>query len=176
MYIPLTVYMLTSLFLEVKILSMKKIQRITFMWRLLLRKILTALMGAASFLFGACPQFLIYGGEEYGMPPMPEYGMPEPYQYITGTVVDNDEKPVPGFKISILCEHDHNFYTLTNSNGEFTFYFYKWNAHEDGCYTLFFQDVDGLQNGEYNSKTVQWCSGDEPLRIVLEPKESTDQE
>jgi hypothetical protein len=135
-------------------------------WRLTLRKILTALMGAVSFLFGACPrpEIGIIGWVEYG--PGPEYGAPPPYEVISGTV-SYGEKPVQGFWVSILSENGYSPYTFTYENGEFNLYFPK---NESGTYTVFFQDVDGPLNGEFNSKTVQWTSGSGPLNIVLEPK------
>jgi putative lipoprotein (rSAM/lipoprotein system) len=118
-------------------------------------------MGAVSFLFGSCPW-----PDRYGPGPAPpEYGMP-PREVISGTVT-YDEKPVPGFWVSILTESSYNPYTFTKENGEFEISIRK---NDSGSYTVFFQDVDGPLNGEFNSKTVQWTSGDEPLNIILEPK------
>ena len=146
-------------------------KRIAFFGRLTLRKILTALIGAASFLFGSCPWVIMESSMMYGPGPEPR----EPLEHISGTVMGN-EGPVKGFWVSILCDHSHNYYTFTNQSGNFSFYFMdEWSIHEDGSYTLFFQDVDGPLNGEYHSKTVQWCSGDGHLDIVLEPKNSAEE-
>jgi putative lipoprotein (rSAM/lipoprotein system) len=118
-------------------------------------------MGAVPLLTVACP------GVEYGPGPNPpEYGMPpSEEERISGTVTSG-EKPVPGFWVSILTENSDNPYTFTNENGRFELYAPITGS---GPYTLFFQDVDGPQNGEYKSKTVQWTSGGGPLHIVLEP-------
>jgi hypothetical protein len=122
-------------------------------WRLTLRKILTALMGASSLLLGACP----------------EYGTIDRY-FISGTVKGNDN-PVQGFEVSIQTKkyNSYNYRTystLTDENGTFKLIVSK----DPPPYTVFFQDVDGSLNGEFNSKTVQWALGDGPLNIVLEPK------
>ena len=148
-------------------------KKVNFMWRLTLRKILTVLMGAVVFLFGGCPPWF-RDAPMYGMPSK-EYGPPPPYEVITGTVIGN-EKPVPGFWVSLLNEHDcrytgYQHYTFTEKNGEFNLYICDPDQFEGDSYTLFFQDVDGPLNGEFNSKTVQWRSGDGPLNVVLEPKE-----
>ena len=147
---------------------------VAFMWRLTLRKILIVLMGAIVFLFGGCPPWSKVT-PDYGVKE-PEYGAPypPPLEIITGTVIGN-EKPVPGFWVSLLNEHDcrytgYQHYTFTEKNGAFNLYICDPNQFE-GDYTLFFQDVDGPLNGEFNSKTIQWRSGDGPLHIVLEAKE-----
>jgi hypothetical protein len=94
------------------------------------------------------------------------YGMPSPQvERISGTVT-YDEKPVPGFWVSVLTESVYNHYTFTYENGEFNLYVPE---NESGSYEVFFQDIDGPQNGEFKSQTVQWTLGDEPLHIVLEP-------
>ena len=135
-------------------------------FRMILRKILTGLsLGAVTFVFQAC-----YGDPYWDDPeryPERDYEVDR----ITGTVRSENEEPVKGFWVSILCDHNHDAYTFTKADGTFAFYIYEWNAHEDGNYTLFFQDVDGPLNGEYDSQTVQWSSGDGPLNIVLEPLE-----
>jgi hypothetical protein len=91
-----------------------------------------------------------------------------PPQRISGTVTGN-EKPVPGFWVTILRENSSGSYTFTDQNGSFELYDHDY---EGPSYTLFFQDVDGPLNGEFKSQTVQWFFGNEPLHIVLEPKES----
>jgi hypothetical protein len=145
-------------------------KRIVFTWRLGVRKVLTSLLGAVSFLFGSCPgpQHINPGWAEYGPGPDPVL----PVEVISGTVKDSCGVPVPRFWVSILNEYNSSPgpYTFTNTYGEFIFEIYEYDKGSS-LYTLFFQDVDGPLNGEFNSKTVQWRSGDEPLHIVLEPKE-----
>jgi putative lipoprotein (rSAM/lipoprotein system) len=137
-------------------------KHIVSLWRLTLRRILTALLGAVAFLSGSC-SWIIDSPAEYGMPP-PEYGM-RPSQRISGTVSYN-ENPVPGFWVSILREDNSGPYTFTDTNG-----FFELSVYNGGpSFTLFFQDVDGSRNGEFNSKTVQWSWGNGPLHVVLEPK------
>jgi hypothetical protein len=137
-------------------------KHIVSLWRLTLRRLLTALLGVSSFLFGT----ISCSTPAYGMPPAPEYGPPPP-QRISGTVKYN-ENPVPGFWVTILREDSSGPYTFTDKDGSFML---SVDRYESPPYTLFFQDVDGPQNGEFNSKTVQWHYGDDPLDIVLEPKD-----
>jgi putative lipoprotein (rSAM/lipoprotein system) len=121
-----------------------------------LRHLLTALLGVFSFLFGDC----------YRIRETPAaYGMP-PAQKISGTVT-SDEKPVPGFWVLIVRQSGSSPHTLTDKEGSFELSVYNGGP----SYTLLFQDVDGPLNGEFSSQTVQWHSGDGPLRIVLEPME-----
>jgi hypothetical protein len=133
-----------------------KMKHIVSAWRLTLRHLLAALLGASSF-FGSCSWIT----EE-----APTYGMPPP-ERINGKVT-YDETPVPGFWVTILRENSSGPYTFTDKDGSFELSFYHY---EDYPYTLFFQDVDGPLNGEFNSKTVQWTWGDNPMHIVLQPKE-----
>jgi putative lipoprotein (rSAM/lipoprotein system) len=139
-------------------------KHIVSLWRLTLRRILTLLLGAVAFLSGSC-SWTRDSPAEYGMP-SPAYGMP-PSQRISGMVSYN-ENPVPGFWVTILRENSSGPYTFTDQDGSFEIY---GPSYEGPSYTLFFQDVDGPRNGEFNSKTVQWHYGDGPLHIVLEPKE-----
>jgi putative lipoprotein (rSAM/lipoprotein system) len=139
-------------------------KHIVSLWRLTLRHILTALLGVVAFLSGSC-SWIINTPVEYG-PPAPEYG-PPPQQRISisGTVKYN-ENPVPGFWVSVLWENSSGPDTRTDINGSF-----ELSVNKRGSsYTLSFQDVDGPQNGEFKSQTVQWHYGDDPLNIVLEPK------
>jgi putative lipoprotein (rSAM/lipoprotein system) len=138
-------------------------KHIVSIWRLTLRRILTLLLGAVAFLSGSC-SWVRDSPSEYGMP-APAYGMPA--QRISGTVSYN-ENPVPGFWVTILRENSSGPYTFTDQDGSFMLYDHYY---EGPSYTLFFQDVDGPLNGEFKSKTVQWYYGDDPLDIVLEPKE-----
>ena len=133
-------------------------KHIVLMLRLTWRKLLTVLLAASSFLFGSCG--LLFR-DEYGPPPAPEYGVPY-YETISGTVTDG-EKPVSGFWVSLLNDRysSPQPYTFTGSDGRFIIYVYE-NAAENGVYTVFFQDIDGPLNGEFNSKTVQWKYGDGP--------------
>jgi hypothetical protein len=145
-------------------------KHIVSMWRLTLRKVLTALLGASSFLFGTCNLPIQGSPVEYG--PGPDFGR---HEFISGTVKDSSGEPVQGFWVSILNEYHNWHYTFTGYDGDFTFYIYENDSiynPESGSYTLFFQDVDGHLNGEYNSQTVQWRSGDGPLLVILEPKEA----
>jgi hypothetical protein len=135
-------------------------KQIVSLWRLTLRKILTALMAVVPFSFGACDWWSV----EYG--PGPEPYVPSPYEQINGTVTYK-RSPVRGFFVSVLGYDGTDAYTLTDRDGKFSLKVYS----SDPPYTLFFQDVDGPLNGEFNSKTVQWTSGDGPLNIVLVPKE-----
>ena len=136
------------------------------MLRLTWRKLLAVLIGSVSALSVSCWAYPDYGVAEYGPGPMPDY------ETISGTVTAG-EKPVSGFWVSLLNDRYPNpqYYTFTDINGMFELYIYEYNANENGSYTVFFQDVDGPQNGEFNSKTVQWKSGDGPLNITLESKE-----
>jgi hypothetical protein len=150
-------------------------KHIVSIWHLTLRKILAALMGIASFLFGAC-HWPRESPSEYGPGPRP----PEPIlpvEVICGTVKDGYGVSVSGFWVSILNEHNSPLwpYTFTNENGKFRFDIFEYDNfynQENGSYTLFFQDVDGHLNGEFNSQTVQWRSGDGPLLVILESKET----
>jgi putative lipoprotein (rSAM/lipoprotein system) len=137
-------------------------KQIVSVWRLTLRKILAALMGAVPFLLVGCP--------------LVEYGPgPDPYpDRMSGTVKDNENHPVPGFGVSLQTkkynsyteQHTYRTYsTLTDENGTFKLFVY-----ESPPYTVFFEDVDGPLNGEFDSQTVQWTSGDGHLNIVLVPK------
>jgi hypothetical protein len=119
---------------------------IAFKWRLILRKILTALLATVPFSLGACAT--------------PDYGVPG--TTITGTVIGNGE-PVSGIKASIK-----NDYSYTNEDGEFHIFV---TETESQPYTVLFEDVDGPLNGEFNSKTVQYTRGTVPWYIVLEPKQ-----
>jgi hypothetical protein len=151
-----------------------KMRQIVSMWRLILRKILTALMGATAFLFGACDFIWTEGVAcEYGVPPLPP---PEPVvtsDVISGTVKDANGTPVPGFWVSVLNENPSSQYTFTYRNGKFELYVPRTG---NCCYTLFFQDVDGPLNGEFESQTVQYCIDNGPLNIVLKPKETEPKE
>jgi putative lipoprotein (rSAM/lipoprotein system) len=126
-------------------------------WRLTLRYLLTALLGSLSLLFGTI---------SCSFDSKAAYGMPPPDR-INGKVT-YDENPVPGFWVSVLGDSSSGPYTFTDKDGLFEL---SVNHYGDYPYTLFFQDVDGHLNGEFNSKTVQWTWGDNPLHIVLEPKE-----
>ena len=152
-------------------------KRIAFTWRMTLRKILTALIGAAAFLFGSCP-WIDEPMAEYGMP-YPEYGMPPtptPYHVISGTVI-GDNKPVPGIFVSAFDKEvsgsTYDVYTFTNDYGAYYLY-----LQGSGCYTVCFTDVDGPRNGIYKSHEADWCavedhshSGDGLLHVALQPQD-----
>jgi hypothetical protein len=138
---------------------------IVFKWRLVVRKMLTALMAAFPFLFGACA----WGAVEYGPGPSPpEYGMPPQESISINGTVTYDNKPVPGFWVSVLNEYGPNLYTFTERDGTFELYITRTGS---GPYAVFFQDIDGHLNGQFKSQTHQWTSGGGPMHIELEPIE-----
>ena len=148
-------------------------KRIAFMGRRTLRRILSALMGAAAFLFGSCSVERSSGLVEYGPGPVPEYGAPMPYEYISGTVTGN-EKPIPGIYVSARdIEEAGSVYDYTHTDEDGVYHLYPYG---NGSYTVRFVDVDGPLNGEFKSKSAEWNSGDGPLNVALEPKKPTKQQ
>jgi hypothetical protein len=153
-------------------------KHIVNMWRLTVRKILIASLGAVSLIFGSC--YIDWEEEavcEYGMPPapLPPVPPPEPAKtsdVISGTVKDANGTPVPNFWVSVLKEDtspQDTPHTFTNRYGKFELSF---PSSRHCCYTLIFADIDGSLNGEFESQTVQFCIDNGPLNIVLEPKKT----
>jgi hypothetical protein len=117
--------------------------------RILLRKILTGLsLGAVAVTFQAC----------YGMDGIPD----NPPTSLRGTVKSSgSEDTIPGIHVS----NSDDYFTLTGSNGEYRLYV------ADQAQTVWFRDIDGPDNGEFQDKEVIWNPGDSwRLDVSLDPK------
>jgi putative lipoprotein (rSAM/lipoprotein system) len=144
-------------------------KRIGNMWRLTLRKILAAsVVVVVSLIFGSC--YWVWDEEEEEKAGTPPSSAPVGIS-ISGTVKDGNGNPVPEFWVSILKENTSSQYafTFTDKKGKFEL---SVPGNAGCCYTLFFQDVDGTKNGEFESQTVKWCMDNGPLNIILKPKKT----
>jgi hypothetical protein len=79
---------------------------------------------------------------------------------LNGTVKSSDtENPIPGIEVSGSRDID-----LTDSNGNYRL------LVADQIQTIWFKDIDGPNNGEYQDKEVSWNPSDGPLHVSLDPK------
>jgi len=118
--------------------------------RRLLRKIFGGIsLTAVAFVFYAC----------YGPGPDPFYDVK-----LTGTVKSKTTHlPIKGIKIVINDGHNYGF---TDKNGQFDFYAsipnYAYQSSEDNLFerytpdsvSVHFMDVDGIENGYFEDKTI----------------------
>jgi hypothetical protein len=79
----------------------------------------------------------------------------------SGRVVDEDENPIPGIKVSLGDSED-----ITDSKGRFY-------LHSSESGTLIFTDVDGEENGgEFESRHINLRVGDDNVGdVVLDRKD-----
>lgn len=86
-----------------------------------------------------------------------EYGTPNANYTVKGKVTDQANKPIPGIEVTIKrsslpVDHPFNSKILSSdTKGEFSNEFLG-EFPRDIVFTLTFTDIDGAQNGEYNSK------------------------
>jgi putative lipoprotein (rSAM/lipoprotein system) len=117
--------------------------------RLLLRRIFAVLSFGATATLWSCAYGTIYA--MYGVPPVD-------HEVIEGTVKSADaEEPIPGISVSV--SHD---ISLTDADGKYRLLVY------DGTHTVLFEDIDGPENGDFQNKEATWKSGDGTLNVVLE--------
>jgi hypothetical protein len=111
---------------------MKKQKRLTYTWRLVLRRLLV-LCSFGFLATGACDE----AGDMYGMPPVPQ-----------GRVKAADtRRPIPGIQVSVAGTQQK---TITGTDGYFIL------GHESQSGALLLEDIDGARNGEFYDKTVTW--------------------
>lgn len=92
------------------------------------------------------------------IPDMPlEYGTPNANYTVKGKVTDHANKPIQGIEVTIKrsglpVDDPFNSKTLaSDTKGEFSNEF-KGEFPRDIVFTLTFTDIDGVQNGEFNTK------------------------
>jgi putative lipoprotein (rSAM/lipoprotein system) len=126
-------------------------KQITSKGRLLLRRIFAVLSFGATATLLSCPA--------YGMAPAMYGPSPVDHEVIEGTVKSADaEEPIPGISVSVANDR----YTLTDENG-------KYQLQVIGATTtVIFEDIDGPENGDFQGTEVTWKSGDGTLNVVLE--------
>jgi hypothetical protein len=117
-------------------------KQIAFRGRLFLQKILIALsIGAVAFTFQACHE--------------------ETQVLVIGTVKSADTKmPIPGIKVST-----YNYYCFTDSNGDFDLYIIDYGQ------IIVFEDIDGIEYGEFNEKEFATDKKDvTPIYVLMDRK------
>lgn len=80
-----------------------------------------------------------------------EYGTPYVTFSVKGKVTDTDGAPVPGIRVAV-SEYPHDPATQTDSEGIFVFYKTPFYMGDIG--KLYFTDVDGEANGEFEPLTL----------------------
>ncbi|GHT51222.1 hypothetical protein AGMMS49982_08090 [Bacteroidia bacterium] len=119
------------------------------------RRILRGIFGglsltAVAFVFEAC----------YGMPE--DFGLDTRIEGVVKSKTTNE--PIEGIKVSI--EHEVDYYTLTDSNGQFVLF-----VPMEDRYEVKFEDVDSIQNGIFLPKDttlIRDAYGELTLNVSLE--------
>ena len=83
-----------------------------------------------------------------------------------GVVVDSVNKtPVAGIRVLCLSTGGNASMGYTGANGRFDIVL----GESETCTALAFDDMDGEQNGKYESKVVEWCGTCQELSVELTP-------
>lgn len=89
------------------------------------------------------------------------YGPPARFSK-SGKVIDSESKQgVDGIEVSCLLGDQAEDITTTYGGGDFLLYF------NTACDQLRFDDVDGDQNGVYQSRTIPYCSDCQDITVEL---------
>jgi putative lipoprotein (rSAM/lipoprotein system) len=82
----------------------------------------------------------------------------------SGKVQDATTKnAIPGIQVSCLQDGQSDNETWTDTDGQF---YLEYNE----CSELKFEDIDGTENGEYESHTTALGSPDQEITVELQPK------
>ncbi|QGY42903.1 hypothetical protein GM418_04300 [Maribellus comscasis] len=81
-----------------------------------------------------------FGGCEYGT--VAEYGTPSATFIVTGKVTNENDVGIKGIKVKMSYDS-----TLTNESGQYEVE--KVDFPTDQEFPIYFEDVDGAENGEY---------------------------
>lgn len=113
-----------------------------------------------------------------------KYGIPYSEVFAQGQVVDEDEQPIEGIRVSYLSSEGYGE-TITNTQGEFELA--VWQSFAPDSAKLVAEDVDGEEHGVFASDTINlkmeysqsgnngWHMGDarlENVRIQLHHRQS----
>ena len=114
------------------------------------------ILGISSLLtaFGCGDHF---GAVMYGPEPVDMYGTPTNYYILEGNIVDEENKPIEGIKVSVQANetdtYDKNELSFSEENGSF---YLKWSRFpsDNMDFTINLEDIDGEENGSFNNRTL----------------------
>jgi len=85
--------------------------------------------------------------------PMAMYGIISSDFEFSGVVTDEiDQHPIPGIQVKLTTGPYDTTFSATNLSG--TYYAYRYDTYENQNVKLIFTDIDSVQNGAYETKTV----------------------
>ena len=125
-------------------------------------------------LLGITPLLTAFGCAKpmYGVirsPAVCMYGVPGNFFTLEGTVVDEDEKPVPGIQLKVKTDdeeekssvhpYEQSFYS--DADGKYAL---TWNDYDSGNlkFVIDAQDIDGEENGAFTDKSFDVEFTDKP--------------
>ena len=110
----------------------------------------------------------------YGMPPT--YATEDTPAHIEGTVTSQDGTAIKGIKVTLKNGETELGSGLTDEDGTYLVEYILEDSIESMDFTLIYEDVDGEENGGFDSKSfsinyLDW-GPDEEINIKLDSKEA----